>query len=153
MMTQWPGNRLWTFQADMNGDGAVTVSDIWLWLKWLWFYPGDWILLQFGPTKIGKFFELSPQDYGGRLSGFITFALVAFFVYMLVEVVSRRAYLQTTAGKAEAMQQEAESKAKAQAEKTINESRPWYSKRHSGWWVLVTYAAMGLIIYIVTLVA
>jgi hypothetical protein len=33
------GYRIWQFAADMNGDGVVTISDVWLWFKWLYFYP------------------------------------------------------------------------------------------------------------------
>ena len=151
MSTQWPGHRLWTFHADMNSDGVVTVSDVWLWLKWLWFYPGDWILLQYGPTKIGKFFELSPEDYGGRLSGSISFTLIALFVFMIVAMKNEYVYSQTAAGKAALAKRQAEAQVEAETEKKLNETRPWYAKAHSNWWVLGTYVVMGIIIYIVTL--
>jgi len=32
-------NRQWSFTADMNLDGVVTISDSWLWFKWIFFYP------------------------------------------------------------------------------------------------------------------
>jgi len=35
--------RQWAFILDMNRDGAVTISDVGLWMKWLFFYPGDFI--------------------------------------------------------------------------------------------------------------
>src|SRR5712675_1416458 len=35
----------WIFLADMNRDGYVTISDFWLWIKWVFYAPGDWILL------------------------------------------------------------------------------------------------------------
>jgi hypothetical protein len=46
----------------------------WLWLKWLYFYPGDFILgaLSALAPEVGKFFEFSPEIYGGVLSGVIS---------------------------------------------------------------------------------
>jgi hypothetical protein len=73
--------RLWSFFADMNGDGAVTISDVWLWFKWLYFYPGDGLLyaVMSGAPKIAYFFELSSVSYGGGFSG-----VVSFFAWLIV---------------------------------------------------------------------
>ena len=73
--------RLWAFAADMNGDGAVTVSDLWLWAKWLYFYPGDLFFygLMSGPKALASFFELSPANYGGIVSG-----ALSLFVWLIV---------------------------------------------------------------------
>jgi hypothetical protein len=38
-------NIRWKIAWDMNGDGMVTISDVWLWLKWIFFAPGDLLLL------------------------------------------------------------------------------------------------------------
>jgi len=67
--------RNWRFVADMNGDGAVTISDVWLWVKWLYFYPGDGVLhlLATNLPSVAKFFEVSTDSYGGYISGFISF--------------------------------------------------------------------------------
>ena len=52
--------RQWSFVADMNFDRVITVSDCWLWLKWLFYYPGDLaIQTVFGQLPgMVRFFEL-----------------------------------------------------------------------------------------------
>jgi hypothetical protein len=75
--------REWSFVADMNGDGIVTVSDVWLWVKWLFFYPGDLLLqliMSYTPA-LATFFELAPSSFGGWGSGSIS--IFAWFVILL----------------------------------------------------------------------
>lgn len=73
-------DRLWRFQQDMNGDGVVTVSDVWLWVKWLFYYPGDWLIDILTNTALGRFLEFSAASLGGGLSAVISFlAWYAFF--------------------------------------------------------------------------
>ena len=69
--------RIWSFAADMNFDGSVTIGDIGLWLNWLFTYPGDWIMLKLSHNSIGRFFEFSAADYGGFFS-----ALISIFVFI-----------------------------------------------------------------------
>jgi len=67
--------RQWRFSADMNHSGAVTISDVWLWAKWLYFYPGDGLLyfvIRKAPA-LAKFFEISSNSYGGVFSGLVSF--------------------------------------------------------------------------------
>lgn len=85
--------RQWNFVADMNYSGSVTISDVWLWFKWLYFYPGDG-LVYFLVNKIpdiGRFFEITNSSYGGILSG-----VVSFFVWIIalgvLGVVSNKQY-------------------------------------------------------------
>ena len=57
-------SRLWAFVEDMDYNGVITISDVWLWFKWLYFYPGDlivYILLNDAP-EIGQFFEMSKKS-------------------------------------------------------------------------------------------
>jgi hypothetical protein len=63
--------RQWKFVSDMNYSGAVTISDFWEWVQWLFFYPGDVVmLLAMGSFhSVGRFFEVSPLSYGGVWSG------------------------------------------------------------------------------------
>ena len=74
--------RLWGFVADMNFDGSITVSDVWLWIKWFYFYPGDglvYLLLNKTPSIAG-FFEMTISSYGGVFSGVVSltfFGIVA----------------------------------------------------------------------------
>ncbi len=67
--------RQWSFVTDMNYSGSVTISDIWLWFKWIYFYPGDGVIyfLVNKASSIGNFLEISYADYGGVLSGIISF--------------------------------------------------------------------------------
>ncbi len=74
--------RQWPFVADMNYSGSITISDIWLWMKWLYFYPGDgiiYIALKFLPD-IARFFEITHAHYGGILSAIISVALWLWFM-------------------------------------------------------------------------
>jgi hypothetical protein len=72
--------RQWNFVADMNNSGSVTISDVWLWFKWLYFYPGDGAIYALVNTVpwFGQFFEITYNSYGGILSG-----LISFFVWIL----------------------------------------------------------------------
>lgn len=67
--------RQWSFVADMNYSGSITISDVWLWFKWLYFYPGDGFIyfLINGVSDIGRFLEITYSDYGGMLSGVVSF--------------------------------------------------------------------------------
>ena len=65
----------------MNFDGTVTISDVWLWAKWAFFYPGDGVLcLVMSKTPgVASFFEITESSYSGVLSGFIT---VLFWLFL-----------------------------------------------------------------------
>lgn len=67
--------RHWSFVADMNYSGTVTISDVWLWFKWLYFYPGDGLLyfvIHKAPA-LASFFEITFDSYGGVFSGVVSF--------------------------------------------------------------------------------
>ena len=53
----WRGDAYerWAAQSDMNCDGAVTISDVWLWAKYVFYAPGDFMLMTLAPTKLGAF--------------------------------------------------------------------------------------------------
>lgn len=77
--------RQWKFVADMNRSGTVTVSDAWLWIEWLYFWPGDG-LIYLAITKapgLAKFFELSAGKFSGPLSLFLSFGLWIVAVVLL----------------------------------------------------------------------
>ncbi len=76
--------RQWEFLADMNYDGAITVSDVGLWAKWFMHYPGDYLISKMIGTDFGNFFEVSSSDYGGGFSIFIAIILTILFVIGLV---------------------------------------------------------------------
>ena len=77
-------HRLWKFAEDMNYDGSITISDYWLWLKWLFFYPGDLTLLVVIKVfpELSQFPGLGPDNYSGILSGLIS--VVAWIFVFLV---------------------------------------------------------------------
>lgn len=65
-------NRL-RLSSDMNMDGAVTISDVLLWLTWLYFLPGDLAALVLLGTPVGDFFEVTQGSIGGIGSGILSF--------------------------------------------------------------------------------
>ena len=69
--------RHWNFVADMNGDGRESIRDLWLYFHWVVFYPVDWIIQYLTDTTFGKYWELSPSDYGGLLSALLSFVQAA----------------------------------------------------------------------------
>lgn len=91
--------RQWEFVADMNRSGAVTVSDVWLWIEWLYFWPGDgliYLVIRYLP-RAAAFLELSPGKFSGPLSLFLSFGLwivavvLLFLVWNLVNRIGERA--------------------------------------------------------------
>jgi len=74
--------RRWTFMADMNHSGSVTISDVWLWFKWLYFYPGDGFIyvMVSGLPSVANFFEITYGDHGGTLSK------ISFLFWMIIFV-------------------------------------------------------------------
>ena len=69
--------RQWSFTPDMDANQLITISDVWLWLKWLYFFPGDGlvyiILVEF--QSVASFFEMNGSSFGGPFSGFVSFFL------------------------------------------------------------------------------
>lgn len=71
----------WQIAYDMNGDGLVTASDAWLWLKWVVFAPGDFLLLLL--MKYGTPITLALQIHPGRtLYGFLS-GLISAIIWLL----------------------------------------------------------------------
>ena len=74
---------------DVNGDGRLTIGDVWAWLEHLLFMPGDAalsLLLTYAPT-LAEFFELSPDNYGSPFSKFVSIG-----VWLLVLILSGITY-------------------------------------------------------------
>jgi hypothetical protein len=78
-------DRRWTFVQDANGDGSVTGADVAEWAGWVFFAPGDWILLGLMRTQpdTAMFLDITPELESGLLSGIISLAvwigILAFF--------------------------------------------------------------------------
>src|SRR5262245_24471609 len=64
----------WRFVWDINGDGTVTISDVYLWLSWVFFAPGYLVLLLMMQTlpTVALFLELTPNSLSGTLSGVLS---------------------------------------------------------------------------------
>lgn len=63
----------WFIAKDMNCDGVFTISDTQQWAWWLFLYPGDyilWMVMQI--PELATFWELSPDAFGGWISGFLS---------------------------------------------------------------------------------
>ena len=72
------------FAADMNGDGAVTIRDVVLWVKHAYFLPGDsllWFLVTY-LRPVARFLEVGMADYQGFFSGFVS--AFAWFVALVL---------------------------------------------------------------------
>ena len=75
--------RQWTWTPDMTGDGIITIRDVWAWVIWLYFYPGDLVIYYMLSNKrLAQFLELTPDHYSGGASGLISF--VAWFILSLL---------------------------------------------------------------------
>ena len=76
-------------RSDMNGDGVQTISDLWLWVKGLYFWPGNWLIEQLARNpKMMEFFELNWQSCGGWLSLAISTLCWVFLWIMLAAITS-----------------------------------------------------------------
>jgi len=66
----------------MNRDGLVTVSDLWLWVKWAFYAPGDCILLgvMLQMPQVAKFLEVSTL----MLYGWWSFAISLWVWYVII---------------------------------------------------------------------
>lgn len=80
----------WEFQWDLNYDGVISISDVWLWVKWILVWPGDRIIYWLSKGPALTFFELSPQSYGNwfsiMASVFIWLIVLLFFFAVLNEL-------------------------------------------------------------------
>ena len=80
--------RIWHFQADMTGDGVVTISDVGSWVGWLFYYPGDYILsLIIEDRTLGSFFEVNGASYGNWFSGIVSAVIwiIAWSVWFVID--------------------------------------------------------------------
>lgn len=76
------------FVADMNADGAYTISDVWLQVKWIFFAPGDGIICFIGSApNLAEFFEISYSSFGNAFSATIG-ALVWPFAILILYVIA-----------------------------------------------------------------
>jgi hypothetical protein len=84
-------NTRWQIAWDMNGDGAVTGSDAWLWLKWIALAPGDFFLLLLGMygTSVALLLQIRPgSNLYMLLSGIISTAV---WLFMASSAIPERA--------------------------------------------------------------
>lgn len=77
----------WRWAQDLNGDGRITISEVWAWLGWLYYYPGDAMVNVYNgflQSDLAKFFEMTPGFYGGRLSWWTSLAVWGFLFMGIV---------------------------------------------------------------------
>ena len=54
----------WRPRLDFNGDGAFTITDVFYWLRWLFFVPGNTMIAAFMQfPAMAHFFEISRASY------------------------------------------------------------------------------------------
>jgi hypothetical protein len=132
--------RMWPFRADMNGDGIVNIADVWLWIKWLYLYPGDWLVYLIGNTAAGRFLNLSAQSYGGELA-----LGVSIVVWLCVADILLRLFLPKQSKRIRIMSEIVEDLAKRDA---AERAKPWYLRHmiplHL---LLVLIAIIALVVY------
>ncbi len=79
----------WEFAADMNSDGAFTISDIVAILMQLFFLPGDsllFLILNYLP-KVTELLELSYDNYHGMFAGIVSLIVWVFLIPIIVNVI------------------------------------------------------------------
>jgi len=84
----------WTFVKDMNGDGAVTISDVWATVIWIVFAPGDAIILSVmsAAPAVARFLEIDGTWLFSWKSGVLSFfcIFIAFALYgALLDLLER----------------------------------------------------------------
>ena len=132
MQASWWHYRQWKFVVDMNGDGALTSSDIIRWADWLFFMPGDAVIALIGPTGFGGFLELTPASFGSATSGWISAILWLFCVWAVFYL---RLFILDCADPTYRQQQREWRKAKAKASREEMElARRMGRKRHRLSW-------------------
>ena len=72
----------WHFITDINHDGYITITDVFGWLSWLFFLPGDSIIyfLIIKYPNITRFFEIGFDNYRGFLSAILSIIFYFSFV-------------------------------------------------------------------------
>jgi len=79
--------RRWSFTADMDGNGTITITDARRWVSWLYYYPGDLLIRVCSGSRVGQFFELSAEDYGGTLSFLVSLMCWILWLVLINEAV------------------------------------------------------------------
>jgi len=68
---------------DITGDGVFTISDVEAWFADAFFGPGDVVLSILMMTPIGRFFEMTPDWYGGLFSGLFSAGFWLFVISLI----------------------------------------------------------------------
>ena len=132
--------RMWTFRADMNGDGLVNIADVWLWIKWLYLYPGDWLIYLIGNTAAGRFLNLPAHSYGGELA-----LGVSIVVWLCVADILLRLFLPKKSKRIRIMSEIVEDMAKRDA---AERAKPWYLRHMIPLYsLLVLIAIIAVVVY------
>lgn len=132
--------RIWQFRADMNGDGIVNIADVWLWIKWLYLYPGDGLIHLIGNTAAASFLNLPAQPYGGELA-----LGVSVVVWLCVADILVRLFLPKKSKRIRIMSEIVAEQARRDA---AERAKPWYLKHMiPQFLLLVLIAIIGVVVY------
>jgi hypothetical protein len=120
--------REWKFISDMNGDSITTISDVWLWVKWLYCYPGDVVVFGIleGFPSVAGFFEMDQSSYGNWFSVITSIPLWGMIFFLIFSKTMWKS-----------------------AHK--NEGKPFWKWQY-GFWpsMILAYGLLGLIVYLAT---
>lgn len=139
MQTSWWHHRLWKFAADMDRDGALTLSDAALWPQWLFYLPGDAAIALLGPTPIGTYFHLTPAHLGSSTSAwiagalwFVAACLAVYFYGFMLHVIDPTLRQQRRERRAVRKQRAAAERARARAARKKKRSKAPAERREPG---------------------
>jgi len=64
----------WQLSWDLNNDGSVNLTDIWLFLRWVFFMPGDFalLMLMLHATTVALYLGIGVNLLSGAISGAIS---------------------------------------------------------------------------------
>ncbi|MFY3535558.1 hypothetical protein [Achromobacter denitrificans] len=74
--------------GDANLDGAFTITDVFIWLKFVACWPGNFLVHLLAPTALGRFFEISPTGeytWLAWLISIIAWLAVLVFIVSLID--------------------------------------------------------------------
>ena len=139
-MSIWTNARMWAFVADMNGDGVVTISDVWLWFEWLYFYPGDGVVWVVGTAlpAAARFLEVTPASYGAASgSGIISLLIWGGLILSILDELSL-----SPVARAQREEELALRVAKEKAELEAAKKGAWYRRPLPMWLTILFWVTL-----------
>lgn len=81
-------DRRWML-PDANGDGVITISDTSGFLEWIFFAPGDWMILMLMTRhpEAAQFLEISPDALSAEISGVLSLCVWLAIVLIVAAIL------------------------------------------------------------------